>query len=84
MALHLFAAIGFTGTVPTRRRNRRVSPTHQTAAAKRPIKAMAKAPVRRVTAPHTPVPFAPVLEKLYIPSPERIATVIRNVYGYAQ
>ena len=30
-----------------------------------------KAPVRRVTAPHTPVPFAPSLEKLYIPSPER-------------
>src|SRR5215468_1405933 len=42
-----------------------------------------KAPVRRVTAPHTPVPFAPVLEKLYIPSPERIAAVIREVHGYA-
>jgi len=41
-----------------------------------------KAPVRRVTAPHTPVPFAPVLEKLYIPSPERIAAVIREVHGY--
>jgi len=42
-----------------------------------------KAPVRRVTAPHTPVPFAPVLEKLYIPSPERIAAAIRDVHGYA-
>jgi pyruvate dehydrogenase E1 component beta subunit len=41
-----------------------------------------KAPVRRVTAPHTPVPFAPVLEKLYIPSPERIAATIREVHGY--
>jgi len=43
-----------------------------------------KAPVRRVTAPHTPVPFAPALEKLYIPSPERIATAIRDVYGYGR
>src|SRR5271168_874902 len=42
-----------------------------------------KSPVRRVTAPHTPVPFAPVLEKLYIPSPERIAATIRDVHGYA-
>ena len=30
-----------------------------------------KAPIRRVTAPHTPVPFAPSLEKLYIPDTER-------------
>jgi pyruvate dehydrogenase E1 component beta subunit len=43
-----------------------------------------KAPVRRVTAPHTPVPFAPVLEKLYIPSPERIAATVREVHGYTQ
>jgi len=28
-----------------------------------------KAPIRQVTAPHTPVPFSPSLEKLYIPSP---------------
>jgi len=41
-----------------------------------------KAPVKRVTAPHTPVPFAPSLEKLYIPSPERIAAAIREVHGY--
>jgi pyruvate dehydrogenase E1 component beta subunit len=27
-----------------------------------------KAPIRRVTAPHTPVPFSPVLENAYIPS----------------
>ena len=42
-----------------------------------------KAPIRRVTAPHTPVPFAPSLEKLYIPSPEQIAAAIREVHGYA-
>jgi acetoin:2,6-dichlorophenolindophenol oxidoreductase subunit beta len=43
-----------------------------------------KAPVRRVTAPHTPVPFAPSLEKLYIPDPERIAAAVREVHGYAR
>ena len=43
-----------------------------------------RAPVRRVTAPHTPVPFAPSLEKLYIPDPERIAAAVREVHGYAR
>ena len=43
-----------------------------------------KAPVKRVTAPHTPVPFAPSLEKLYIPNPERIAEAVREVHGYAR
>src|SRR3982751_5080461 len=41
-----------------------------------------KAPIRRVTAPHTPVPFTPSLEKLYIPSPDNIAAAIREVHGY--
>jgi len=36
-----------------------------------------KAPVKMVTAPHTPVPFAPALESLYVPSPERIAAAVR-------
>jgi acetoin:2,6-dichlorophenolindophenol oxidoreductase subunit beta len=43
-----------------------------------------KAPVRRVTAPHTPVPFAPSLEKLYIPDSDRIAAAVREVHGYAR
>ena len=43
-----------------------------------------KAPIRRVTAPHTPVPFAPDLEKLYIPSPEKIAAAVREVNGYGR
>ena len=30
------------------------------------------APVRRVTAPHAPVPFSPPLEDAYIPSPEKV------------
>ncbi len=41
-----------------------------------------KAPPKRVTAPFTPVPFAPSLEKLYIPSPERIAGAVREVVRY--
>ena len=36
-----------------------------------------KAPVRQVTAPHTPVPFATDLESLYIPSPEKIVQAAR-------
>src|ERR1700686_3206967 len=43
-----------------------------------------KAPIGRVTAPHTPVPFAPGLEKLYIPSPERIAAAVREAHGYSR
>jgi len=35
-----------------------------------------------VTAPHTPVPFAPNLEELYIPSPDKIAAAIRDVHSY--
>ena len=37
-----------------------------------------EAPVRLVTAPHTPVPFAPVLESLYIPSVERIVEAVEK------
>lgn len=40
-----------------------------------------KAPVGMVTAPHTPVPFSPALEDLYIPSPGRIADAVRNTMG---
>ncbi|HZX54431.1 MAG TPA: aminotransferase class V-fold PLP-dependent enzyme, partial [Ilumatobacteraceae bacterium] len=31
-----------------------------------------RVPIRQVTAPHTPVPFSPPLEDLYIPSVERV------------
>jgi pyruvate/2-oxoglutarate/acetoin dehydrogenase E1 component len=37
------------------------------------------APVTRVAAPNTPAPFAPVLEKQYVPQPERIADAIRRL-----
>lgn len=37
-----------------------------------------KAQIELVTAPHTPTPFAGVLEDLYIPSPGRIAAAVIN------
>jgi pyruvate dehydrogenase E1 component beta subunit len=40
-----------------------------------------KGPIRRVTCPHTPVPFAPSLEKLYIPSVERITRAVMESVG---
>ena len=36
-------------------------------------------PIRRVAAPDTPVPFAPVMENYYIPSVERIVSAVREV-----
>jgi pyruvate/2-oxoglutarate/acetoin dehydrogenase E1 component len=35
------------------------------------------APPQMVTAPHTPVPFSPVLEDVYIPGPARIVDAVR-------
>jgi pyruvate/2-oxoglutarate/acetoin dehydrogenase E1 component len=40
-----------------------------------------KAPIKQVTAPHTPVPFAPQLEKLYLPGPDKIEAAVRAVMG---
>lgn len=39
------------------------------------------APVKLVTPPHTPVPFSPVLEDAYVPSPERIVAAARATLG---
>jgi pyruvate/2-oxoglutarate/acetoin dehydrogenase E1 component len=38
-----------------------------------------KAPIRRVTAPHTPVPFAPVLEAAYIPNAGQVEAAVRQL-----
>ncbi len=38
-----------------------------------------KAPVRRVTPPHTPIPFAPNLEDAYLPNPGKIAAAVRSI-----
>jgi pyruvate dehydrogenase E1 component beta subunit len=40
-----------------------------------------KAPIKMVTAPHTPVPFSPDLEDLYIPTPAKIEAAVREVAG---
>jgi acetoin:2,6-dichlorophenolindophenol oxidoreductase subunit beta len=37
-----------------------------------------KGPIQMVTAPHTPVPFSPVLEDLYIPSADAIAKAVKK------
>ncbi len=42
-----------------------------------------KAPVKMVSPPHTPVPFAPELEDLYIPGPPQIEEAVRAVAGQA-
>jgi pyruvate/2-oxoglutarate/acetoin dehydrogenase E1 component len=39
-------------------------------------------PVRRITAPDSPVPFSPPLEKAYIPQVEDVASGIRELAGY--
>ena len=43
-----------------------------------------KAPIKMVTAPHTPVPFADNLEDLYKPSAEKIVAVAREVAEHQQ
>ncbi len=35
------------------------------------------APVKLVTAPHTPVPFSPVLEDAFVPTPERVMSAVQ-------
>jgi pyruvate/2-oxoglutarate/acetoin dehydrogenase E1 component len=40
------------------------------------------APVRKVTAPHTPVPAAPNLEALYLPTPDKIEVVVRDLLEF--
>ena len=40
-----------------------------------------EAPIVKVTAPHSPVPYAPSLEDVYVPSPGRIEAAVRKVMG---
>ena len=41
-----------------------------------------KAPIRMVTPPHVPVPFAPNLEDLYVPSAEKVEAEVRRVMSH--
>jgi pyruvate dehydrogenase E1 component beta subunit len=38
-----------------------------------------QAPIQMVTAPHTPVPFSPSLEDLYLPNVDRIVAAVRKI-----
>jgi len=37
------------------------------------------APIERIAAPNTPAPFSPVMEKFYIPQPERIVSRVKEI-----
>ncbi|WP_307893667.1 alpha-ketoacid dehydrogenase subunit beta [Bacillus swezeyi] len=39
------------------------------------------APIKKVTAPHTPVPFSPPLEDIYLPTPEKVAATVLEMLG---
>ncbi|AJO23026.1 alpha-ketoacid dehydrogenase subunit beta [Weizmannia coagulans] len=39
------------------------------------------APIKRITAPHTPVPFSPPLEDLYLPSAGKIVQAVSELLG---
>jgi pyruvate dehydrogenase E1 component beta subunit len=41
-----------------------------------------RAPIVSVTPPHSPVPFAPELERAYIPDPARVEQAIRSTLSY--
>ena len=38
------------------------------------------APIKRVSAPDTPAPFAPVMEQFYVPSAERVVKAVRSLF----
>ncbi|MFL5901594.1 MAG: transketolase C-terminal domain-containing protein, partial [Solirubrobacterales bacterium] len=40
------------------------------------------APIKRIAAPDTPVPFSPVLEKAYIPQVDDVAAGLRELAEY--
>ncbi|WP_085522719.1 alpha-ketoacid dehydrogenase subunit beta [Tuberibacillus sp. Marseille-P3662] len=37
------------------------------------------APIKKITAPHSPIPFSPVLEDAYLPSPEKIIQAVSEM-----
>ncbi len=43
-----------------------------------------RAPIKMVTAPHTPIPFAANLEQLYIPGVPQVEAAVKAVMGYTQ
>lgn len=43
-----------------------------------------RAPIVKVTAPHTPVPYAPNLEAAYLPDAKRVADAVRSSFAYGK
>lgn len=43
-----------------------------------------KSPIRRVTAPHTPIPFSPVLEDAYIPRSDAVVAAALDVMSWSR
>ncbi|MEK5500352.1 alpha-ketoacid dehydrogenase subunit beta [Bacillus sp. FSL M8-0168] len=39
------------------------------------------APIKKVTAPHTPVPFSPPLEDIYLPTPDKVINTVLELVG---
>lgn len=39
-----------------------------------------KGPILKVTPPHTPVPFAPSLERLFVPMPSKIEAAVKSLF----
>lgn len=39
------------------------------------------APIKTITAPHTPVPFSPTLEDAYLPSPQKVIQIVSELIG---
>jgi pyruvate dehydrogenase E1 component beta subunit len=39
------------------------------------------APILRVAAPFTPVPFSPVLEQAFVPSEEKVIEAVKTAVG---
>lgn len=37
------------------------------------------APIKRVSAPQTPAPFAPIMEQFYVPSQERVIAAVKSI-----
>ena len=37
-------------------------------------------PIIRIAAPNTPAPFSPIMEKFYIPQPERITEEVKKTF----
>ena len=39
-----------------------------------------KAPILKITPPHAPIPFAPSLEKLYVPLPSKLEAAVKSLF----